>query len=145
MTNFGTTLCPEALSPLAEPLPPDSAGATGVEMAGLTIEPTACLFEGEGGLRKRKAIKRRQQFRRVPSCTHLSLLPAEAALRPARSWTSDTGRLAEGPANKIQLRSNKDPKAISNTRQKKSDAHLSQYALRAHLQAMEAYSDNFWD
>ena len=101
----------------------------------------------------------RQQLRRIPSRTHLSLLPAEAALRfrvltdttdgssAARSWTSDAVRLAEGPANKIQLRSNKDPKAISNqnTRQKKSDAHLSQYAPMAHLQAAEAYSVSFWD
>ena len=79
LTNFGTTVCPEALCPLAEPLPPDSADATGVESAGLTIEPTACLFEEERALRKRKAIKRRQQIRRVPSRTHLSLLPAEAA------------------------------------------------------------------
>ena len=56
-------------------------------------------------------------------------------------------RLAEGPANKNRLRLNKDPKAITNqnTRQKKSDAHLSQYAPGAHLQAAEAYSDNFWD
>lgn len=87
----------------------------------------------------------------------MSLLAAEAALRfrvlidstadasVVCSCTSDAIRLAEGPANKIQLRSNKDPKAISNTRQKKSDAHLSQYAPRAYLQAAEAYSDNFWD
>ena len=100
LTNFGTMVCPEALCLLAEPLPPDSADATGVESAGLTIEPTACLLEEERALRKRKSIKKRQQFRRVPSRTHLSLL-AEAALRfrvltdttdgssAARSWTSD--------------------------------------------------------
>jgi len=158
LTNFGTTVCPEALCPLAEPLPPDSAGTAGVESAVLMIEPTVCLLEEEGGLR-RKAIKRRQQLRRVPSRTHLSILPAEAALRfrvltdstdgssAARSWTSDVVRLAEGPAKKTQPRSNKDPKAISNQnkRQKKSDAHLSQYVPREHLQAAEAYSDNFRD
>jgi hypothetical protein len=158
LTNFGTTVYPEALCPLAEPLPPDSTGAVGVESAGLMTEPTICLLEEEGGL-TRKAIKRRQQLRRVPSRTHLSILPAEAALRfqvltdstdgssAANSWTSDAVRLAEGPANKNRLRLNKDPKAISNPyiRQKKSDAHLSQYAPRAHLQAMEAYSDNFRD
>ena len=44
--NFGTTACPEALCPLAEPLPPDSAGAAGVESTGLTTEPTVCLLEG---------------------------------------------------------------------------------------------------
>ena len=55
--NFGTTLSPEALCPLAEPLLPDSAGAVGVVMAGLSTEPTACLLEGERGLRRRKAIK----------------------------------------------------------------------------------------
>ena len=57
LTNLGTTLCPEALYPLAEPLPPDSAGVAGVESTGLTTEPTACLLEGEGGLRRGKAIK----------------------------------------------------------------------------------------
>ena len=81
LVNFGTILSPEALCPLAEPLPPDSIGAAGVESAGLTIEPTACLLEEEGCLRKRKAIKKMEQLRRVPSRTHLSLLPAEAALR----------------------------------------------------------------
>ena len=139
LTNFETTVCPEALCPLAEPLPPDSAGAAGVESTGLTIEPTACLLEEEGCLKRRKAIKKRPQLRRVPICTHLSLPPAEAALRfqvltdstvgssAPGSWTSDAVRLAEGPANKIQLRSNNDSKAIpnQNTRQKKSDAHLS--------------------
>ena len=55
LTNFGTTVCPEALCPLAEPLPPDSADATGVESAGLTTEPTVCLLEEEGGLRKQKS------------------------------------------------------------------------------------------
>ena len=81
LTNLGTTLYPEALCPLAEPLPPDSAGAAGVEKAGLTIEPTACLLEIKGGLRKRKAIKETRQLKRVPSHTHLSLLPAEVVLR----------------------------------------------------------------
>ena len=152
-----STLYPKALCPLAEPLPPDSAGATGVEMAGLTIEPTTCLLEEEGCLKRRKAIKKRPQLRRVPIRTHLSLPPAEAALRfrvltdstdgssAARSWTSDAVRLTEGPANKIRLRSNKDLKAIPNQNTRKSDAQLSQYAPRAHLQAAEAYSDSFRD
>jgi hypothetical protein len=43
--------------PLSEPFPPDSAGAAGVESAGLTTEPTACLLEGEGGLKRGKTIK----------------------------------------------------------------------------------------
>ena len=57
LVNFGTILSPEALCPLVEPLPPDSAGAAGVVMVGLTTELTACLLEGEGGLRRRKGIK----------------------------------------------------------------------------------------
>ena len=57
-------LCPKAPCPLAEPLPLDLAGVEGVERAGLTIEPTACLLEGEGGLRKGKAIKRRNNSER---------------------------------------------------------------------------------
>ena len=79
-----------------------------------------------------------QHLRKATRRTHLSLL-AEAALRfrvltdsmagssAVRSWTSDAIRLTEGPANKIQLRSNNDPKASSNqnTRQKKTYAHLS--------------------
>ena len=157
LTNFRTTVCPEALCPLAEPLPPDSAGAAGVESTGLTIEPTACLLEEEGCLKRRKAIKKRPQLRRVPIRTHLSLPPVEAALRfrvltnltdgssAARSWTSDAVRLTEGPANKIRLRSTKDLKAIPNQNTRKSDAHLSQYVPRAHLQAAEAYSDSFQD
>ena len=60
LTNLRTTLCPEALCPLAEPLQPDLAGAVGVESAGLTTKPTACLLEGEGGLRRGKAIKKGQ-------------------------------------------------------------------------------------
>ena len=62
LTNFGTTVCPEALCPLAEPLPSGSAGVARVESAGLMLEPTACLLEEEGGLRKRKAIKKRQKL-----------------------------------------------------------------------------------
>ena len=81
MINFGTTLCPEVLCPLAEPLPPDSAGAEGVDKAGLTMEPTAYLLEEGGGLRKRKTIKKTQQLRSVPSCTYPPELLAEAALR----------------------------------------------------------------
>ena len=54
-TNFGTTFCLEALCPLAEPLPPDSAGAAGAESTGHTTEPTVRLLEEEGGLRKKKS------------------------------------------------------------------------------------------
>jgi len=57
LINFGTPLSPEALCPLAEPLPPDSLGAAGVEAAGLTTELTARFLEGEGGLGRRKAVK----------------------------------------------------------------------------------------
>jgi len=59
LTNFGTTVCPEALCPLAEPLPPNSAGAAEAELSRLTKEPTACLFEEEGGLRKGKKPSRK--------------------------------------------------------------------------------------
>ena len=52
LVNFGTILSPKALC-----VPPDSAGAMGVLIAGLTTEPTAYLLEGEGGLRRGKAIK----------------------------------------------------------------------------------------
>ena len=55
--NSRTPLSPEALCPLAEPLPPVSLGAGGVEAAGLTTELTVRFLEGEGGLRRRKAIK----------------------------------------------------------------------------------------
>ena len=72
LVNFGTTLVPEALCPLAEPLPPDSAGAVGVVTMGLTIELTACLLEGEGGLRRRKAIKNKcktlEKYQLVLTC-----------------------------------------------------------------------------
>ena len=57
LVNFGTTLCPEALCPIAEPLLPNSAGTAGVVMVRLSIEPTTCLLEGEGGLRRKKTIK----------------------------------------------------------------------------------------
>ena len=57
LVNFRTILSLEALCPLAELLPPGSARAAGVVMAGLTIEPTAYLLEGERGLRRGKAIK----------------------------------------------------------------------------------------
>jgi len=60
LVKFGTMLSPEALCPLAEPLPPDSASAAGVAMTWLTIEPTACLLEG-GGLRRRKDIKNKHK------------------------------------------------------------------------------------
>ena len=72
--------------------------------------------------KKKRHQKQIQDFRKVPVCTHLSLLPAEAALRfrvladstdgssAAPSWTSDAVRLADGPANKktivISRRSN---------------------------------------
>ena len=89
----------------------------------------------------------------------MSLLPAEADLHfrvlvdstagssAVRSWTSNAVRLAEGPANKKQLRSIEDPTVQLNqdARQKKSNAHLKRYAPEAHLQAAEAYSDNFQD
>ena len=55
LVNFGTTTCPEALCPLEEPLPPDSAGAVGAESA----EPTVCLLEEEGGLRKKEKPSRK--------------------------------------------------------------------------------------
>jgi len=63
------------------------------------------------------------------------------------SWASDAVRLPDGPENNTQLRSIKDSAAYlnRNTRQNKSDSHLSQYAPMAHLQAVEAYFDNFWD
>ena len=61
LVNFGTPLSPEALCPLAEPLPPNSAGAAGVVMAGLTTELTARFLEGERGLRRRKAIKNKHK------------------------------------------------------------------------------------
>jgi len=57
LVNFGTLLSPEALCPLAEPLPPDSVGAAGVDAAGVTAELTARVLEGEWGLRRRQAIK----------------------------------------------------------------------------------------
>jgi len=57
LINFRTPLSPEALCPLAEPLPLDSVDAAGVEEAGVTTELTARLLEGEGGLRRRKTIK----------------------------------------------------------------------------------------
>jgi len=82
LVNFGIPLSPEALCPLAEPLPPDSASAAGVVTAGLTTELTDCLLEGEGGLGRRKIFKiPNQDSRKVPARTHLSLLPAEAAFR----------------------------------------------------------------
>ena len=79
---------------------------------------------------------------------HLRVLPeSTAGLSAAPSRTSDAVRLAEGPANKKQLRSIEDPTVQLNqdARQKKSNAHLKRYALEAHLQAAEAYSDNFQD
>ena len=65
----------------------------------------------------------------------------------ARSRTSDAIQLAEGPTLQKQPSSVEDPMVNlnQNARQKKSDAHLSQYAPMAHLQAAEAYSDNFRD
>jgi len=61
LVNFGTTLSPEALCPLAEPLPPDSVAAAGVDESGVTTELTARLLEGEGGLRRRKSIKNKRK------------------------------------------------------------------------------------
>ena len=57
LVNFRTPLSPKALCPLAEPLPPDSVGAVGIDEAGATTELTARFLEGEGGLRRRKTIK----------------------------------------------------------------------------------------
>jgi len=57
LINFGTPLSPEALCPLAEPLPTDSLGAAGVEAAGLTTELTTRFLEGEGGLSGKEASK----------------------------------------------------------------------------------------
>ena len=62
LVNFGTLLSPEALCPLAEPLPPDSAGVAGVVMTGLTTELIAYLLEEEGGLRRRKGIKNKRRI-----------------------------------------------------------------------------------
>ena len=81
LVNFRTPLSPKALCPLAEPLPPDSVDATGVDEAGVTTELTARLLEGEGGLRRRKAIKNKHKTSEGVVRTHLSLLPAEAVLR----------------------------------------------------------------
>jgi len=61
LVNFGTPLSPKALCPLAEPLLPDSVGAVGIDEAGATTELTARFLEGEGGLRRRKAIKNKHK------------------------------------------------------------------------------------
>ena len=142
LVNFGTILNPKALCPLAEPLLPDSTVAAGVKTTGLTTEPTACLLEGEGGLRRRKTIKKQTQDpRKAIVRTHLSMLPAEAALRfrvfpestagssAARSWTSDAVRLADRPGNKIQQRSIEDQ-----TFQSEQDAR--QKEVRATLESV---------
>ena len=55
--NFGTPLSPEALCPLAEPLPLDSLGVAGVQAAGLTTELATRFLEGEGGLSGKEASK----------------------------------------------------------------------------------------
>jgi len=84
--NFGTILSPEALCPLAEPLPPDSAGTEGIEIAGLTMDPTAYLLEGEGGPRKGKAIKKRnnsEMYQAVLTC-HNSQQKRQPASNPRR-------------------------------------------------------------
>ena len=61
LVNFGTPLSPKALCPLAEPLLPDSVGAVGIDEAGATTELTAYFLEGEGGLRRRKAIENKHK------------------------------------------------------------------------------------
>ena len=71
---------PRSTLPLAEPLPPDSAGATGVVIAGLTTEPTAYLLEGEGGLRRGKAIKTKRN-------TPEKYNPYSPVTTPSRSGT----------------------------------------------------------
>ena len=85
--------------------------------------------------------RQRQRSTSESSQTRWTAHPPPA---PGRPTPSDSPKDLQ---SKIRLRSNKDPKAISNqnTRQKKSDAHLNQYAPRAYLQAAEDYSDNFWD
>ena len=146
-------------------LPPSRAALTGLSRRSRSRVGRAHDKANRLPLGRRRRPKKRkshqnqaQHLRKATRRTHRSLL-AEAALHfrvltdsmagssAVRSWTSDAVRLAEGPANKIQLRSNKHPKAIlnQNTRQKKSEAHLSQYAPRAHLRAAEAYSDSFRD
>ena len=60
-------------------------------MAGLTIEPTACLLE-EGGLRKGKAIKKRntsEKYKSVPTCHYFqqkrrSAFESSQTRRPTR-------------------------------------------------------------
>ena len=65
LVNFGTAACPEALYPLAEPLPPDSAGAAGAESTGLTTKPTVYLLEEEGGMRKQKNHQEKAKNQKV--------------------------------------------------------------------------------
>ena len=80
LTNFGTTLCPEALCPLAEPLPPDSAGVARAGSIGLTTEPTVRLLEEEGGLRKKKSHQEK-------ATTQKGTKPCSPITTPSRSGT----------------------------------------------------------
>jgi len=113
LVNFGTLLSPEALCPLAEPLPPDSVSAARVDEAEVTTELTAHLLEGEGGLETRKIIKKpTQNSRKATTSTHRSLLPVEVAPRfrvladstdgsyAAPFRTPDAVRLTDGPVHK---------------------------------------------
>ena len=90
--------------------------------------------------------------------TYISLLSADVALRfrflvestagssadPSR--TSDTVRLADGPAQKsTTISQGSNSTNEQKARQKWLDAHLSQYVPQAQLRAAEIYSDNFQD
>ena len=80
--------------------------------------------------KKKSHKKQAQDFRKVPIHTHLSLLPAEAALRfrvivestagssVTRPWTSDAVRLADGPAQNTTFIS---PKSNSSIKQKSKE------------------------
>ena len=111
LTNFGTMLCLEALYPLAEPLPPDSTSAAGVESAGLTTEPTVCLLEVEGGLKRGKSHQEKAITQKGTKT--YSLVTTRRGDAPLPSLHRLDGRficrllqdvrLAEGPANKNRL------------------------------------------
>ena len=110
--------------------------------------------------KKKKSHQKQMQDLRKSTNSYSPVTTTSRSGAPLSSLHRLDGRLVRRPVldvqrrptsqrtcNKIQLQSNKDPTEISNqnTRQKKSDAHLSQYAPKAHLQAVEAYSDSFRD
>ena len=110
--------------------------------------------------KKKKSHQKQTQDLRKSTNSYSPVTTTSRSGAPLSSHHRLNGRLVRRPVldvqrrptsqrtcNKIQLQSNKDPTEISNqnTRQKKSDAHLSQYAPKAHLQAEEAYSDSFRD